>query len=166
MDDGSRLITQAAMVKAINPKTHVWIYRNLVKALSWYADVGEKLADPAYSGWFLKFKGGTTGNYSVPPCTAGTCSDLYHSQDQTPEHSTGRKECTDDCDCNGVPCGEYLWDHRNASLREWLVTEHVLGTSSRGMDGLANPNVTGFYFDGECRVASAHDVDLCRSSFS
>ena len=71
MDDGGRLITQAAkvsppaatlrepppphqalgpQVKAVNPKTHVWIYRNLVKALSWYSDVGAKLADPAYSG--------------------------------------------------------------------------------------------------------------------
>jgi hypothetical protein len=46
MDDGARLITQAAMVKAVNPDTHVWIYRNLVKALSWYSAVGEKLADP------------------------------------------------------------------------------------------------------------------------
>ena len=37
-----------------------------------------------------------------------------------------------------------IWDHRNASLREWLVKEHVMGASSGGMDGLANPNVTGF----------------------
>eukprot|EP00729_Bicosta_minor_P017387 gene17387-11685_t len=75
------------------------------------------------------------------------CSPLYHSQDQTPEHMTGRKECIKDCDCNGVPCGEYIWDHRNASLREWLVNEHVMGASSGGTDGMANPNVTGFYFD-------------------
>ena len=27
MDDGERLIQQAAMVKAINPSTHVWVYR-------------------------------------------------------------------------------------------------------------------------------------------
>lgn len=32
MDDGRRLAEQAAKVKAINPKTHVWVYRNLVKA--------------------------------------------------------------------------------------------------------------------------------------
>jgi hypothetical protein len=37
-----------------------------------------------------------------------------------------------------------IWDHRNASLREWLVKEHVMGASSGGMDGMANPNVTGF----------------------
>ena len=28
--------------------------------------------------------------------------------------------------------------------REWLVKEHVMGASSGGMDGMANPNVTGF----------------------
>ena len=111
MDDGARLITQAAMVKAVNPNTHVWIYRNLVKALSWYRDVGEKLADPAYSGWFLRFRDGVSGsNYSSNPCTESVCSPLYHSQDQTPEHLTGRKECVQACDCGGngqqVPCGE------------------------------------------------------------
>ena len=46
-------------MKAVNPKTHVWIYRNLVKALSWYSDVGAKLADPAYSG-------------ALPPCCLPT----------------------------------------------------------------------------------------------
>ena len=48
MDDNGLLLEQAAMVKARSPSTHVWIYRNLVKALSWYKDVGEKLADPQY----------------------------------------------------------------------------------------------------------------------
>ena len=127
MDDGARLVTQAAMVKAHNSKTHVWIYRNLVKALSWYAPVGEKLADPQYSGWFLKFDPSVTPH--VPPCTEGLCSPLYHSQDQTPQHLSGRKECKEKCDCNGVPCGEYLWDHRNESLRKWLVEEHVMGAA-------------------------------------
>lgn len=41
-----------------------------------------------------------------------------------------------------MPCGEYIWDHRNASLRQWLVESHVMGSL-----GMANPNVTGFYFD-------------------
>ena len=53
MDDNARLLEQVRSIKARNPRTHTWIYRNLVKALSWYKDVGEKLADPAYSGWFL-----------------------------------------------------------------------------------------------------------------
>ena len=141
MDNAGVLIRQAAMVKAVNPNTHVWVYRNLVKALSWYEDVGAKLSDPAYSGWFLRFDP-KRSNYSSPPCTEGVCSTAYHSQDQTPEHLTGRKECKAKCDCGAVPCGEYLWDHRNASLREWLVSHHVMGAL-----GMANENVSGFYFD-------------------
>ena len=124
MDDGERLIQQAAKVKEVNPKTHVWVYRNLVKALSWYKDVGEKLADPAYSGWFLHFAPGgakdlgSNKTWHSPPCTAGACSALFHSQDQTPRAA----ECAGGkCECGGAPCGEYLWDHRNASLREWLI---------------------------------------------
>ena len=33
MDCEERLVTQAAMVKKINPDSHVFVYRNLVKAL-------------------------------------------------------------------------------------------------------------------------------------
>ena len=100
-------------VKELNPGTHVWVYRNLVKALSWYKDVGEKLSDPAYSGWFLHFHPGGAvdlghNKWHSNPCTDGLCSSLYHSQDQTPRVS----ECAGECDCGGVPCGEYIWDHR------------------------------------------------------
>ena len=105
-----------------------------------------------YSGWFLHFRPGgavglPNGSYYSPPCTAAKCSLLFHSQDQTPSHTVGRKECVGaDCDCGAVPCGECLWDHRNASLREWLISTHVLGP-----DGLGNPNVSGFYFDDAWR---------------
>lgn len=117
-----------------------------LKALSWYKDVAEKLRDPAYSGWFLHFRPGGAadlGNnsYHSPRCTGRLCSELYHSQDQTPRPA----ECSDGrCDCGGVPCGEYLWDHRNESLREWLISEHVMGSL-----GMGHPNVSGFYFDDE-----------------
>ena len=36
----------------------------------------------------------------------------------------------------------YLWDHRNQSLRNWLVDEFV-----GGANGLGNPSVDGFFFD-------------------
>jgi hypothetical protein len=37
MDSSALLLEQAGKTKAINPAAHVWVYRNLVKALSWYA---------------------------------------------------------------------------------------------------------------------------------
>lgn len=143
MDAETLLVQQAAMVKAVNNDTRIWVYRNLVKALPWYSSVQAKINDPAYSGWFLHFK--PTGPYNVPQCDTNwnppRCSDLYHDQDQTPQHPHGDGSCTDACDCGGVPCGEYLWDLRNASLRDWLVTEHIF------VNGLSNANISGFYFD-------------------
>jgi hypothetical protein len=54
--------------------------------------VREKITDPAYSGWFLKFKpGGSNGTnqWHTPPCSSdksGTkCSELYHDLEQTPQ---------------------------------------------------------------------------------
>ncbi len=41
-----------------------------------------------------------------------------------------------------MPCGEYLWNHANASLREYLIQEFILGPT-----GLGNANVSGFYLD-------------------
>jgi hypothetical protein len=116
MDCQERLLTQAKMVKGLQTPTKVMVYRNLVKALPWYTDVREKLTDPAYSGWFLRFKNGASGTgYHVPACTGSgragdprKCSDFYHDQDQTPGHPHGDGSCTAACDCgDGLPCGEY-----------------------------------------------------------
>ncbi len=54
MDCESRMVRQARAVKAINPSTKVWVYRNYVKALAWMDSVQEKLNDPAYAGWFVQ----------------------------------------------------------------------------------------------------------------
>lgn len=146
MDCEERLVKQASMTRAINPRTKTWVYRNLVKALPWFTSVRKKLEDPAYAGWFLQFKPGGSlpgGKYYVPPCTDGKCSSAYHSQDQTPAYpSSGAGSCTEPCDCGSVPCGEYLFDHRNASLRDWLVREHVMGPL-----GMGNEHVFGMYLD-------------------
>ena len=42
------------------------------------------------------------------------------------------------------PPQEYLWDHRNATLRSWIINEFILGAN-----GLGNPNVSGFFLDDE-----------------
>ena len=96
--------------------------------------------DPAYNDWwFLKFK--EQGPYHVPACTNSSinginkCSKFYHDQEQTP-HAPA--QCTNgNCDCgggkdnsDGIPCGEYLWDHRNATLRQWLTDTFILGSGA------------------------------------
>ena len=47
MDCEERLVSQAELVKSVNPDAKVWVYRNLVKALPWYSSVREKMLDPA-----------------------------------------------------------------------------------------------------------------------
>lgn len=153
MDCEERLVEQAKNIKKANPDTKVWVYRNLVKALPWYTSVREKLCDPAYEGWFLKFDPRVEphvpkcdDNYDPPKCT-----EFYHDQKQTPSKGSGTTQCNSaPCDCGCVPCGEYLWDHRNQSLRAWLADEHVGGASAVG-----NQYIDGVFTDDEWRT----DVD-------
>ena len=103
-----QLVEQAVRVRTVNPSARVFVYRNLVKALPWFTAVREKIMDPAYSGWFLRFSG--ANNYHVPTCdnafSPPRCSTFYHDQDQTPEHPNGDGSCVNPCDCGeGVPCG-------------------------------------------------------------
>ena len=76
-----RLISQAEAIKAINPETKIWVYRESVAAQPWYSDVREKLLDPQSASWFLKFDP-KVKNYTVPKCdnsfSPPRCSDLYH----------------------------------------------------------------------------------------
>jgi hypothetical protein len=92
MNCQDRLVKQAQITKAgakPGSNTKVFVYRNLVKALPWYDQVREKLLDPSYSGWFLKFKeGGAPGlppnTWNVPNCNIENgekkCSEFYHDQ--------------------------------------------------------------------------------------
>lgn len=60
----------------------------------------EKLDDPAYSGWFVRFKdykGPQSNNsYHVPACTYEKCSGFYHDQEQTPEYPHGDGSCMEE----------------------------------------------------------------------
>ena len=123
---------------------------------------------PANSGWFLHFKDGINGSYSVPSCDPEglpnrKCSPLYHDQEQTPQvpykngscpsgHTLPNSDrgwgecdgkCEGWCDCGAVPCGEYLWDHRNGSmLQKFLVDEYIFGKN-----GMGNDAISGMYID-------------------
>jgi hypothetical protein len=157
MDCEERLLRQAQMTKRAaggNNSTHVFVYRNLVKALPWFSSVRKILDDPAYSGFFLKFDPTKKDDeLHVPRCAPESpqkCSPFYHDQEQTPEvptstspHPDGSCDPTIGCDCGTQPCGEYLWDHRNGSqLRTWLM-DNVIG----GPTGLDAPEIDGLFID-------------------
>lgn len=160
------LITkQAEMVYAQDPglpgyAPRVWAYRNTIKALNWYKSVREKIDDPKYASWFIKFKGfsnspypggqgkSVNGTFHVPTCdwynngTAPRCSGFYHDQEQTPEHPGGGPayrvdgDCIEQCDCGTTnPCGEYIFDHRGGEVegrtfRDWFINEYMISNET------------------------------------
>ena len=129
MNSEELLTRNAEAVLAADPGVpgeapRVWVYRNTIKALNWYTSVREKLDDPKYASWFIKFREyrgpQSNSSYHVPACDffgnasyPPKCSGFYHDQKQTPEHRGGGKsypvdgECIDQCDCGATnPCGE------------------------------------------------------------
>lgn len=157
MDSEAALLRQAAATKKANPAAHVFVYRNSVHAMPWFATVREKLIDPLYAGFFLQFGQSpprANGSYYSPPCdnTTGRCSRLYHDQTQTPSTlPTGDGICTGQCDCgDGLPCGMYLFNHANGTMfREWLVNEYFLGPTAAG-----SPLISGLFIDDYWCAAS------------
>lgn len=136
--------------------------RNIVKALPWYTQVRKLLQNSSHWGWFIPYAGCRTadGEYVCKNNVTGlvdATANLYHDQKQTPGWTGGGNGgpdgvCHNDtkgntgrgCDCGeGVSCGEYLWDHRNASLTPWFTSYYVGSTEY----GLGNENVDGFYLD-------------------
>lgn len=151
------LVEQVKRTTSASPGTTVWVYRNGIKALPWYTLVRNKITDPAYSQWFMKFSPAVIANHSVahvPVCDKNynppRCSNLYHDQSQTPGYPHGDGICDPPgCDVGSVPVGEYLFDPRSGNvsvngqtLIEWYIEDYLFGPTGAG-----NPNISGFYFD-------------------
>jgi hypothetical protein len=145
------LLTEQAEQTKLRGTEHVFVYRNIVKALPWFTFVREKLDDPSYEGFFLKFKHSKQQpSFHVPECAAENnthCSLFYHDQLQTPQVPTDANphpdgSCDDYCDCGLHPCGEYLFDHRNETLRQWLIDKVILGPTAVG-----HPAIDGLFLD-------------------
>ena len=142
MQSQEELVTAAANIRAQSNRTKVWIYRNLAWAPSWFTDVREKIA--SNPEWFIKFKANPP--YNNTKCTFDKCTDLFHSQFQTPEYQSGSLQSGScdaaHCDCGPTPCGWYLWNHSHPECREWLVKTHMMGEMAMG-----NENVEGIFID-------------------
>ena len=153
------LVQQAVETKRAGAR-HVFVYRNIVKALPWFRTVREKLNDERFSGFFLKFDNRKNRQeYHVPACAAENktkCSEFYHDQEQTPQVPTNKLPHPDGscglqsyCDCGEHhPCGEYLFDHRNGTmLREFLINELILGNTAIGHEAIDGLFLDDFWYD-------------------
>ena len=141
MQSQEELVTAAANIRAVSNRTKVWVYRNLAWAPSWFTDVREKIV--SNPEWFIPFK--PEPPYNNTKCTLGKCSELFHSQFQTPEYESGSVQsgsCDEQCDCGPIPCGWYLWNHSHPDCRAWLVEEHMMGRTAMG-----NANIQGIFID-------------------
>lgn len=84
MDSEADLVVQARALKVVNPSAHIFVYRNLVKALPWMGSVRRLLEDPTLAPTlFLGFDPALAQPHS-PRCddsySPPLCSALYHDQ--------------------------------------------------------------------------------------
>lgn len=135
------MVEQAAVMKKMAPNTQVWVYRNLVQPYANFVQLREKIEDPQYSGWFIHFGAGNDEK-KTPRCEFNPrlnkqlCTDLFHTKLAWTENG---HDCGDH-----IPCGDYVFDHRNASLREWIVSDFMMGDAL----GMGNRTaVDGFLLD-------------------
>jgi hypothetical protein len=59
------LVIQAAYIKAVNPKTRIFVYRNAELALNIYDTCAKVMYDPSKTNWFVLFPNGTIYNDST-----------------------------------------------------------------------------------------------------
>jgi len=60
-----------------------------------------------------------------------------------------------------LPRSRYIWDHRNRSLREFLVKEYVMGQTALG-----NPGIDGLFLDDDWQNVSQVGPCLAHLSLS
>ncbi len=116
------MLANVEAIRAINPTAITWVYRNGIKALPWFTTVRKLLEDPAMWGFFMPYAGcmPSPGHYV---CGDNATANLYHDFEQTP---------TGDCGV-GIQCGEYVFNHRNASLLpNFLLKDYFFGATSAG----------------------------------
>lgn len=158
------MVEQAAVMKTMAPEIRVWVYRNLVQPYANFVQLREKIEDPQYSGWFMHFDNATNDEKLTPRCEENPrlnktlCTDLFHTRLAWTENGH---------DCGDIiPCGDYVFvrpiitisvrslrrltvsrhvqDHRNQSLRKWIVSEYMMGKRL----GMGNRSaVDGFLLD-------------------
>ena len=113
------MVANMAAVKAVDPTTLTWVYRNGAKALPWHTSVRTLLEDRAQWGLFMPLAGCMTspGEYV---CGPNATQNLYHDEEQTPRGDCGA----------GVECGEYVFNHMNESLPDFREKLDANGLAS------------------------------------
>ena len=100
------LVEQAALVKAVNPDAHVFVYRNMELALEWLESQRVIMNDPAKAHWFLQFTDGK-GKKN------GTIYNEFSNE-------------------TGWPQRQYFFDFRVPEMVDYWVNVIVMGPTGTG----------------------------------
>lgn len=176
MDDEELLfkqvqITTSALPSDADYKQTVWVYRCSVYGYPWYTSVRELLEDPQFLNgthpWFMKFK--KEGPWFSDKCDAfkkDVCSDLYHSQEQSPGYPHGDGDCAlPGCDCGEkVPCGFYVFNHSSTvkidgkTFQDWFVNDYMLNYMDKAKYGDLGDKISGMFWDDVWNpICNIHD---------
>ena len=177
VDCQERLVEQCRLVKALNPQTKCFVYRNTELALEWFA-AQKAVMDEQHRGWFVNFEDDTVPHNpwlsAEQKCKlAGPCT--YSSNGGPPDRppfNYGSHCCPlANVYCENIGTGgagpgnnghatapphwqgeqQYFWDFTNASLREWWV-ENMLVGSLKGNEGI----VDGCFSDDVTGIGAEH----------
>lgn len=112
---------QARTIKSLNPRAHVFTYRNIELALSRDWEDCSKMYDSRFSGFFLHGRDGRILNDAAPPINV-SLSPECRAVDSNQTHYSQRDQ--------------FFIDWRNASAVAWWLDEVVgSATRSRWVDG-------------------------------
>ena len=56
-----------------------------------------------------------------------------HAPEYTPQYPLGgpaQGSCREQCDCGKAPCGQYVFDFRNASFQDWFVDHYIISDAT------------------------------------
>jgi hypothetical protein len=127
MTGAATLVEQCRRIKAVDPSTLCFVYRNTELALQWMEPQRDVMADPAFKDFFLQYQVGNPKNV-----TPGT---IYNEVAGSP--ATG--------------CNQYFWNFSNQD-----AVEYVIGVSEQGSLGTGSPFVDGTFLDDSQALPQEH----------
>jgi len=68
--------------------------------------------------------------------TVNVISRFWHDQAQSPGYPKGDGNCDKPCYCGVNPCGEYIFDHRNATFAKWFLDHWMVSNETLGHPGI------------------------------
>lgn len=126
MTGAATLVEQCRRIKAVDPTTKCFVYRNTELALEWMEMHRAVMADPAFADYFLQYQPGNPQN--APPGTP------YNEDAGGP----------------GAGCRQFFWNYSQSD-----AFQYVLGVSEQGALATASPYVDGTFLDDSQAIVRA-----------